>query len=264
MKLISLVCLTVIGLTMQAAQAAILYDDSNITTGIGNGFNGANTSAIASNSSTYGFTDNSTAASGLNYYLADDFTLGSNSTISSIAFYSYSTSTYPYPPASPFTSATLSIWNAQPGTMGASILFTSTTLSMTSWTGVYRVQQTALTNANRPVFSASMMFANVPLAAGTYWASWSVNGVTAPGAAGSVFNPPVMNTDGSQPVGNSLQSADGGATWFDLLDNTGTGPQVALPLLVNGAVPEPSTVSLLAAGLLLGAGLLRRRLLAAR
>lgn len=250
-------CLT--ALVVQASQAAILFDDSNITTGIGNGFNGANTSAIAPNSSVFGYTDNSTPSSGLNFQLADDFTLGSASTISSIVFDSYSLSTYPFPPTSPFTSASLSIYSAQPGTPGATVLFTSNTLSLTAWTGVYRVEST-LTDAQRPVFTLGISFANVPLAAGTYWAAWTINGVVAPGDAGHVFNPPVMNTDGTQPVGNSIRSADGGVTWFPTLDNNGAGPQVGLPLTVNGtAVPEPSTWAMMALGGALLCGLMRYR-----
>lgn len=268
MKLRHLFCICAAALTASVAQATVLSDNSNITTGIGNGFNGANTSSIDPNvSSTFGYTDNSTPSSGLTYQLADDFTLSANATISGITFDSYSTSTYPFPPTSPFTGASLSIWNAQPGTPGASVLFTSSTLSMTAWTGVYRVQDTTLTNAQRPVMSITMGFSSVPLTAGTYWASWTVNGVAAPGAAGSVFNPPVMNTDGTQPLGNGIQSADGGLTWNPALDNTGAGPQVGLPLTVVGtAVPEPSTNALmiLAVGALFGGLALRRRRAAGR
>ncbi|MDQ2659444.1 MAG: PEP-CTERM sorting domain-containing protein [Verrucomicrobiota bacterium] len=72
-----------------------------------------------------------------------------------------------------------------------------------------------------------------------------------------------MNMDGSQPVGNGLQSADGGVTWNPTLDNTGAGPQVALPILVNGTVvPEPSAGALAVLGMaaLAGGAFLRRRL----
>jgi hypothetical protein len=234
--------ISVAAIFVQASSAAVLYDRSNLQTGTGNGFMGANTSAIATGSTVFGFGENGTGSTQV--ILADQFTLGLNSTISSIAFTGYSTSTYPFPPTSPFTAATLNIWNAQPGTAGAAVLFTSNTLSMTAWTGLYRVTQTTLTNAQRPVFSLTMAFPNVALVAGTYWASWTITGVGAPGTASSVFDPPVMNSDGTMPTGTSIQSLDGGATWAPTVD-TGSSIQVSVPLTVNGtAVPEPSTTAL--------------------
>ena len=185
-----------------ASAVVTLYNNSNITTGVGNGLNGANTSAIASVDSTYGFTENGVT---LTYALADDFTLSMASQVTQVTFDAYSTSTYPSPPTSPFTAATVSIWNAQPGTAGATVLFTSSTLAATAWTGVYRVTSTTLTNAQRPVFTLSVSFNNVPLVAGSYWASWSVTGVGSPGLTASIFNPPLMNTDGTHrqchPIG---------------------------------------------------------------
>lgn len=234
----------VLGATLlaQSASAVILYDRSNIQTGTGNGFMGANTSAIATGATAFGFSENGTAAPQI--LLADQFTLASTSMITSISFDAYSTSTYPFPPASPFTSATLSIYSGVPGSGGV-VLFTSNTLSVTAWTGIYRVTQTTLTNAQRPVMTLSMGFSSVLLTAGTYYAAWTVTGVAAPGNPGSIFSPPVMNTDGTLPTGTALQSVDGGATWANLTD-TGAGRQVSVPLTVNGTVvPEPSTIGLM-------------------
>lgn len=224
---------------LTTAGAVTLFDSSNILTGTGNGANGANTSTIAANAGTYGFSANGAAATAS---LADDFTLSAGSTVNLITFDAYSTSTYPSPPTSPFTGATVSIWNAQPGTAGAAILFTSSTLSATAWTGIYRVTSTTLTNAQRPVFSLSVSFNNVALAAGTYWASYSITGVASPGVTTSIFTPPVMNKDGTLPIGNSVQSTDGGATWLAATDTT-SATVVGVPLTVAGnAVPEPAPV----------------------
>lgn len=256
MKRSLLLCLiSATAIFVQSSPAALLYDRSNITTGTGNGFMGANTSAIAPPATAFGYGENGTGATQV--FLADQFVLGLSSTISSIVFNGYSTSTYPFPPTSPFTSATLNIFNAQPGSPGASILFTSTTLSMTAWTGVYRVTQATLTNAQRPVMSLSMAFPNVALAAGTYWAAWTVTGVAAPGNPGSVFCPPVMNPDGTMPVGTALQSVDSGATWAPVADG---GIRPSVPLTVNGtAIPEPSTTAFVLSGAALAFAALRAR-----
>ncbi|HEX6834554.1 MAG TPA: hypothetical protein VF132_13535, partial [Rudaea sp.] len=222
----------------------MLVDHSNITTGTGNGFSGANTSTIASNGTSFGFTSNSIAAGGLTVQLADDFTVAQQVNVSDVTVYAYSTATYPNPPASPFTGATVSIWSAKPGSPGAAVLSTSTTLT-TSWTGVYRVaSSTTLTNAQRPVMALKASFPSVALAAGSYWVSWGITGIAAPGNITSVFTPPLMKTDGSMPAGNAIQSSDGGGTWNATTDAT-TAATNDLPLLIEGtSVQSPTTTSL--------------------
>ena len=254
----------VVGATLLAAYSAsaqsTLYSRFNTRTGTGNGFNGSDTSAIASNSNTFGYGVNGTGATQV--HLADQFTLSAASFISGISFVAYSTSTYPFPPTSPFTGATMRIWNGTPGAAGSSVLFTSSTLSMTAWTGIYRVTSTTLTNAQRPIFSLTMGFGNVMLGAGTYYASWTVTGITAPGSSASIFQPMVMNPDGTMPMGTALQSTNSGTTWANLIDTTAQY-QVSVPLMVTGTVvPEPSTVGLMllgGGGLAFGAIRARRR-----
>ena len=224
---------------LATAGAATLFDASNIQTGTGNGANGANTSATAPNSNTLGYDvdgENET------YALADDFVLPSLSQVATLVFDASLGSIYPNPPTSPFTAVTASIWNAQPGTTGATVLFTSTILSATAWTGIYRVSSGQLAGATCPVFTLSVGFTGVILPAGTYWASYSVTGFVGPGDPSILFAPPVMNTDGTQPTGNALQSSNGGLTWTRATDSL-TRQAVGIPLQVIGnAVPEPSTV----------------------
>jgi hypothetical protein len=128
------------------------------------------------------------------------------------------------------------------------------------WTGAYRVQNSTLTNAQRPVFTLTAGFSNIALVAGNYWATFAVTGVASPGTAGSVFTPPLMNTNGTQPAGNGIQSPDGGATWGQTFDTT-TGATNRFPLTVTGtAVPEPSSVALFALSGIGGlVALMRRR-----
>lgn len=254
---ITFLALAALAAPLTSAQAVVtLFDASNILTGTGNGANGANTSAIAANAGTYGFSANGAAATTA---LADDFTLTSASQVTLLTFDAYSTSTYPNPPTSPFTGITANIWSAQPGTAGATVLFTSSTLATTAWTGIYRVTSTALTGATRPVMTLSVSFNNVNLAAGTYWASYTITGVASPGTTGSIFVPPVMNRDGTLPIGNSVQSTDGGVTWAATIDTT-SGTVVGIPLTVVGnAVPEPGTTACLALAGALTLLMVRRR-----
>jgi hypothetical protein len=93
-----------------------------------------------------------------------------------------------------------------------------------------------------------MGFNNVALAAGNYFASWTVTGVAAPGTAGSVFSPMVMNPDGTMPQGTALQSTNGGTTWANLVETT-ANYQISVPISVTGtAVPEPGSVALMVLG----------------
>lgn len=244
------------------APAAIIYNNSNITSGIGNGYNGANTSGIGA-TDTNGYNDNS-IFNGMNLnsrnQLAEDFSLSSASLVTSVVFDEYATSsTYPSPPVSPFTSGLVNIWSAQPGTPGAVVLFSSTTLAAASWTGVYRAPYTNLLDTQRPVFTLTFSFPSVALPAGSYWAAFAVTGVNSPGSPLSVFVPPVLNTDGTQPIGNGIVSMDNGATWAATA-NAGTGQPPRFPLLVNGsAVPEPTTLAMIMCAGLAGLVALRRR-----
>lgn len=262
---ISFLVLATFAVTAAAAPAAVvaLYNNSNITTGIGNGFNGANTSGIGA-TDTNGYNDNSYnngANIQENTQLAEDFSLSSASLVTSVVFDSYSTSsTYPSPPVSPFTSGLVKIWSAQPGTTGAVVLFSSTTLATTAWTGVYRAPYTNLADTQRPVFTLTFSFPSVALPAGSYWAAFAVTGYTSPGSGLSIFTPPLMNTDGTQPAGNGIKSLDNGATWAPTT-NAGTGLQPRFPLTVNGTVvPEPTTITMtVCAGLAALTALRRRR-----
>ena len=245
---ISFLVLVASAAMVATAPAAVLYNNSNITSGIGNGYNGANTSGIGA-TDTNGYNENS-FNNGANIQsrsqLAEDFSLSSTSLVTSVVFDGYSTSsTYPSPPVSPFTAGLVNIWSAQPGTPGAVVLFSSTTLATTAWTGVYRAPYTNLTDNQRPVFTLTFSFPGVALAAGSYWAAFAETGVTSPGSGLFGFSPPLLNTDGTQPAGNGIQSGDNGATWA-ATTNAGTGLQPRFPLLVNGSVvPEPTTITMM-------------------
>jgi hypothetical protein len=118
-------------------------------------------------------------------------------------------------------------------------------LNPTAWTGVYRVTSATLMNAQRPVMSLKATFSNVPLSTGTYWISYTVTGIGAPGVTTSIFTPPMMNSNGSMPAGNAIQSTDGGTNWVAVADAT-TAATARVPLLIEGtsaAAPTTTTVS---------------------
>ncbi len=231
---------------------AVLYSNANIQTGTGNGFNGANTSIIPltpAGSNSLGFNLNGTLATPI--HLGDRFTLTAASTISSIVFFPYSTSAaYPFPPTTPFTGATVRIWNGRPGN-GGIVVATSSTFGGSAWTGIYRVSSTTLTGATRPVFSLQTNFPNTPLAAGNYWATISVTGIGAPGVAGSCFAPPVVNPDATFPTAypnlgasESVQSLDNQATWTSPLQDGGSLQSVFIPIIVNGTAVTAAGVNI--------------------
>lgn len=232
-----------------SAPSAVLYSNASMQTGTGNGFNGANTSSIATTPTgfnLFGGGNNGTGATPL--HIGDRFTLSAASTISSIVFFAYSTSTYGSPPAVPFTGATVRIWNGQPGSGGA-VVATSSTFGGSVWTGIYRTTTTTLTNAQRPIFSITTNFPNTPLAAGNYWATVTVTGIVAPGTTASCFSPPVTNADLTNPTTYanmdpvaSVQSTDNQATWILPVD-TGSLSRYFIPIIVNGTVSTAAGVS---------------------
>lgn len=262
----SLLTLTALAAGWTSAHAAVtvLYDASNITTGVGNGYNGANTSAVDFNDgfANYGFNDNSVGSS--SFALADKFSLSSAATISTITFDVYSSSTYPNSPTSPITGAVLDIYSAAPASSNRSLLFSTTAIAATAWTGVYRVVDSNLTNATMPVFSVTMSLAGLSLPAGNnYWAAWAVTGVSAPGSTSSLYSPPRMNADGTTPNGLAEFTASGigSYTWGREIDPGPAASGVNFPLLVTGTmVPEPTSAALIAlAGTVAGAAAWRRR-----
>jgi hypothetical protein len=240
-----------------ASLGDVLYDQSNVRTGIGNGANGADTSSMAANASYPGYPF--TAALTPPVWLAEQFTLSSLSLVDSVVFLAESTwPSYGVPPNSPFFGATMNIWNGQPGAAGSTIVASSNLLTDSRWTGIYRVDSSFLTGSLRPIMSVTLGFNNVALSAGTYYAAWSIT-LLIPG--GTVFQadcPPVMNPDGTMPAGTALQTLDG-INWNAAVDPD-AGYQVGLPIKVTGsAIPEPDTGALVLLGSAFAVYAFRRR-----
>jgi len=182
--------------------------------------------------------------------LAQSFTISNAGlwAIDKVSVMAYMTSTYGYPPTSPFTGISVNIWDNAPGLAGSNILGSSTNLLSTNWTGVYRTANGVLNNAQRPVMNIAANFSGsgLTLAPGTYWADYQLTGLSPTGGT-TTFTPFLMTTSGGNPVTVNGNARQFNSTWFTI--SIGTPAQgVSLPLTVTGQnvqgqkVPEPSTV----------------------
>ena len=241
-----------------ASLGDVLYDRSNVRTGIGNGAYGADTSSKAANASYAGYPFPQSLTPPV--WVAEQFTLSSLSLVNSVVVLADSTwPSYGVPPNSPFFGATMNIWNGQPGVAGSTIVASSNLLTDSRWTGIYRAGPPDFTSELRPIMSLTLGFNNVALTDGTYYAAWSITLLIPGGIVYQAECPPVMNPDGTMPMGTALQTLDG-TQWTAIVD-PGVGYQIGLPIEVTGtAVPEPHTDTLmLLAGSTFALYTLRRR-----
>ena len=234
-------------LAPEASGNVILWNNGGLVTNPGAGFNGADVSQASSNFSTLGL-----GAAGT-HKVADDFVVpvgGWN--ISSITGYAFIAATYTtFPPSSPITGVSFSIYNGTPGA-GGIIVATSTTLLSTSWTGFYRTANGSLADNNAPIMAATANFGSLNLSAGTYWASFNFTG-SVPGFTTTPSVPPVMNVDTS---GNPV-TASGNSRFLVIANTWGTEANGTptqgneFPFVINGnVVPAPTPLGLLSIGIL--------------
>ncbi len=201
---------------------------------------GSHRSAISTGSTTFG-----TGGAGGNR-LADNFTVsGAGWLISSFQFFGYLTGATT-PGA---TALTLRIWDATPGAAGSNIIFGNDTTNVLSNTGfavgpggaaIYRTTETDTAGATRRLQQLTANV-NLMLAPGTYWVDFAYTGIS--------FTPPLSAVGGLPPAGNAVQFIGTTATWGPALDNTGAGPQLDFPFIIQGtAIPEPGSVGLMLLG----------------
>ncbi len=250
--LAAMACLSMSQLTVKAD---LLWDNGPIITHLG-GMTapaGADRSAIAPGppaGSTFGVGGNG----GGTVRLADDFTVASAFTINSIQVFGYLTGAT----APGATGVTMRIWSGLPG--AGSVVWGDTTtnvLSTTGWMaspsnlGVFRTTTADTISTTRRVQEITASGLTINLAAGTYWLDFSYTGIN--------FTPTVSNPL-NMVLGNALQSLDSGATYPNLLDGTAPNQvQAAVPFIINGtAIPEPTALSLLVLGALVGVSRRRR------
>lgn len=172
--------------------------------------------------STYGFNIND---GGL-FRIADDWEITQPVSVEKFYMYSYQTGSGSN---STITYVTMRIWDGSPNGGGTVIWGDEfdDVMSMTEFSGAYRVLDTDHTNVDRPIMVQTIETPGLALDPGTYWIDFSVGGS---GASGP-WAPPVVIT-GDLAVGNALQFD--GTVWNDMID-TGAGVQQALTFDVDGA-----------------------------
>jgi hypothetical protein len=153
---------------------SILWDNGPFVTGMGNGFGGADTSAVEMGAQNFGYTVGEEA-----FHVADDFTVSDESgwAVSSLSVYAYQTGSST---TSTFTGVFLTLWDGPPGRYGSVLVGRSGNLfSDSAWTGAYRVPLNDPQLHDRPIMSITAdlskweEFPN-PLPPGSYWVEWGL------------------------------------------------------------------------------------------
>jgi hypothetical protein len=174
------------------------YSNGGFVTGIGNGFNGANTSSIV-NGSLFGYGNQLTAGN----RIADDFPVSGGQTVmlDTLVWRSYQTGA---PTTGTITDINVNLWDADPSG-GGSPAQSGPSNSFVSqvWSGAYRVSSTTLTSSGRAIMDVTgdVSWAG-PLDAGTYWLDVALAGSLSSGP----WAPPVV----PETLGDGLQSVGGG------------------------------------------------------
>lgn len=208
---------------------AVLYDNGPLVTHPGAGAGGADASATqtALGNSIFGF--GASVSSGRR--VADDFVVPAGGwTLSNITLYAYQTGSTT---TSTIDHINLRIWNGVPGGGGSTVVFgddSTNVLTGSSWSNDYRVTDTALTGATRPIM-ANTVQVNTTLPEGTYWLDWQVGGTLASGP----WAPPVTILGSTQkPGANGLQWDPGASTWGPAIDTGSSGAQQDFPFVIEG------------------------------
>lgn len=204
-------------LTHPGISAAELYSNGPLVTHPGEGFGGADASAVQSDLdlTTHGF--NVSKAADLR--LADDFEVPAGGWhVGSITFYVYVIGGGSTPPFA-IDHVNLQIWDGPPGEAGSSVVWgddNTNLLKDVEFSNIYRVSDKRDSNliaSNRPVMAVTASVDHV-LAEGTYWLDWQVDG----DGEDKFFTPPVTILGQVQKSGaNGLQYTNG--RWERALDS---------------------------------------------
>ncbi len=209
----------------------LLFDNGPLVNSPGMGSGGADVSNMHDGITLYGFGHSITGG----FKVADDFTVPiAGWTIDSMVFFAYQTNSTL---VSTINEARLGIWDGSPA-LGSNIIFGDTAvdaLTSTYWSGIYRTQETDLTNTQRPIMRTIVATPGLVLAAGTYFASWQMGGSLTSGP----WAPPITLGAGITATGDGLQYQPANGLWNPAKDTsttagTGTGSIQGFPFLVYG------------------------------
>lgn len=225
-KLLAPVLLFAIG--AGAAQGQQLLDNGPVRTGVGDGVDGTDTSAVQVGSGQTILGYGAGSSGGLR--LADDFVVPSPGwRVRGVRVPAFQRGAEIG--ATPLLAMNLRIWSGDPGAPGSTVVFgdeSTDRLAQSAFSGVHRVMGARVGDASAPLFDAIGNF-SVVLAPGTYWVDWQLQGSLASGP----LVPPVTRA-GQAGSGNARQFLGDG--WYPIAGVAGAGQE--LPFTVTGTVLE--------------------------
>ena len=215
---------------------AVLWDNGPLVTHPGGGSGGADASAVqtALSMSTYGFGDQLSIGN----RMADDFVIAHplGWQIDTITLFAYQTGA-PVDPST-ITGLYLQIWDGPPDDPASTVVWgdlSTNRLASSAWTSIYRVTDTDLLNADRPIM-ANVATVGAALPPGTYWLDWTTDGSLASGP----WAPPISIL-GQTTTGNALQYTTSSGAWGPANDG-GTLTRQGMPFVLSGTLREPARV----------------------
>jgi len=200
-----------------------LFDQADMVTHAGAGYNGADVSACYGGQTQWG----SNANAHSKFLLADDFTLTGAALVREMEFYAYQTGSST---TSTFTGCYVSIYDTEPIDSTVVPVWSSDTtncMTSTSWTGIYRTSSTAFTDTTRPIMRI-VAGINTTLPAGNYWVSVGFTGSIASGPWGTP-----RAVLGEVSTGNAIQYLPSEGAWGPWRDGTSL-EQLGMPFIVRG------------------------------
>ncbi|MHB9033641.1 MAG: hypothetical protein ACYC6L_11405 [Anaerolineae bacterium] len=214
-----------------------LWDNGALATNVSGGVGGAAVSVLQTSLglSVLGVSAQRTITASV----ADDFTITERQGwhISRITLYEYQSGTYPNPPTNTITAAYFRIWNGPPDLVTSTVVYgdlETNRLLMSYWSGMYRVAETSLLAATRPVMTL-LLDADINLPPGQYWLEFAMQGTD---SMSGPWVPPITML-GQTSTGDAIYYFNG--AWEALLD--GSYP-TGVPFILEGSVLQQTAIPL--------------------
>lgn len=249
--------------TAVAAKATLLYDNGPMVTNTGVASGGADASLVQDDSlglAVAGITANKAGG----FWVSDDFDVAAGQTwdINQMTFFGYQKGSTT---ASTMTGLYVKIYanptSSTDPTTGTLVFGDDSTnrLSSTSFTNIYRMGETeGFANNSRPMMALN---ANVStsLGEGHYAVVWAATGSLGSGPSMTLVT--FLGQSGKAGANGSAYDLSFHGGWYDVVDGSdGNGDPVAqdFAFQISGTVPEPSSILVLAGGLIVALSRKRR------